>query len=75
MCRARAIDQHSYVKYHIDETAESPLCRLYVQKGESVQRIFSACGKLAHKDYNRRHNNVARKGLLGYMLERKIGMQ
>ena len=51
----------NYVKYHIDKTAENPLCRLCGQKGESVQHIVSACGKLAQKEYKRRHDNVARK--------------
>ena len=51
----------NYVKYHIDKTAESPLCRLCGKAGESIQHIVSACGKLAQKEYKRRHDNVARK--------------
>ena len=27
----------NYVKYHIDRTSESPLCRLYGKRGKSVQ--------------------------------------
>ena len=27
----------SYMKYHIDKTSESPVCRLCGKKGESVQ--------------------------------------
>ena len=31
----------NYMKYHIDKTCESPLCRLSGKKGESVQHITS----------------------------------
>ena len=51
----------NYVKYHIDGTSGSPLCRMCGQAGESVQHIVSACGKLAQKEYKRRHDNVARR--------------
>ena len=51
----------NYMKYHIDKTSESPLCRLSGKKGESVQHITSGCEKLAQKEYKRRHNNVAKK--------------
>ena len=30
-------EQVNYLKYHIDKTSESPLCRLCGEKGESVQ--------------------------------------
>ena len=49
------------MKYHIDNTSESPLCRLCGKKGESVQRITSGCEKLPQKEYKRRHANVAKK--------------
>ena len=51
----------NYMKYHIDETSESPLCRLCGKKGESAQHITSGCEKLAQKEYKRRHNNVEKK--------------
>ena len=50
----------NYVKYNIDKTAESPLCRMCADKGESVGHIISECTKLAQKEYKRRHDNVAR---------------
>ena len=50
----------NYVKYHIDRSAESPLCRLCGTKGESVNHIISECSYLAQKEYKRRHDNVAR---------------
>ena len=49
------------MKYHIDKTSESPLCRLCGEKGESVQHITSGCEKLAQNEYKRRHDNVAKK--------------
>ena len=49
----------SYTKYHIDKTADSPLCRMCVEKGESVGHLISECSKLTQKEYKRRHDNVA----------------
>ena len=51
----------NYVKYHIDRTSESPLCRLCGKRGESVQHLVSGCEKLAQKEYKRRQDNVAKK--------------
>ena len=62
----------NYMKYHIDKTAKSPLCRLCGQKGERVQHIVSACGTLVQKEDKRR---CGEKGSLGYMQEKRIGMQ
>ncbi len=50
----------NYVKHHIDKSAESPLCRMCEEKGETVHHIVSECKKLAQKEYKRRHDNVAR---------------
>ena len=35
----------NYMKYHIDKTSESLLCRLCGKKSESVQHITSGCEK------------------------------
>ena len=51
----------NYIKYHIDKTSESLLCRLCGKNGESVQHITSGCEKLVQKEYKRRHDNVAEK--------------
>ena len=51
----------NYIKYHIDKTSDSPMCRLCGKKGESVQHITSGCEKLAQKEYKKRHGNVAKK--------------
>ena len=51
----------NYMKYHIDKTSESLLCRLCGKKGGSVQHIISGCKKLAQKEYKRRQDNVAKK--------------
>ena len=53
--------RRNYMKYHIDKTSESPLCRLRGKKCESVQHITSGCEKLAQKEYKRRHASVAKK--------------
>ena len=53
--------RRNYMKYHIDKTSESPLCRLRGKKGESVQHITSGCEKLPQKEYKRRHASVAKK--------------
>ena len=49
------------MKYHVDKTSDSTLCRLCGKKGESVQHITSRCEKLAQKEYKRLHDNVAKK--------------
>ena len=50
----------NYVKFKIDNSVESPLCRLCKEKGESVSHIISECKVLAQREYKRRHDNVAR---------------
>ena len=37
----------NYVKHYIDNTSESPLCRLCGKKCESVQHLVCGCEKLA----------------------------
>ena len=49
------------LKYYIDKTSESPLCRLCGKKCESVQHLVCGCEKLAEKEYKRRHDNVAKE--------------
>ena len=50
----------NYTRFHIDHTAESPLCRMCGSKGETVAHVVSECGKLAQTEYKGRHDNVAR---------------
>ena len=38
----------NYTRFHIDHTAESPLCRMCGRKGETVAHLVSECSKLAH---------------------------
>ena len=63
----------NYVKYHIDKTAESPMCRMCGKRGESVQHIVSECEKIAQKEYKRRHDNVAKR--IHWDLCRKNGLE
>ena len=51
----------NYIKYHIDKTSDSPMCRLCGKKGESVQHMTSGCEKLAQKEYKRRYDKVPKK--------------
>ena len=60
LCRPEQALRTNYVKYHIDKTVESPLCRLCSKKGESVSHIVCECKKLAQREYKQRHDNVAK---------------
>ena len=50
----------SYIKFHIDKTIGSPLCRMCGERGESVDHLVSEYSKLAQWEYKRRHDDVAR---------------
>ena len=50
----------NYIKHNIDKTAESPLCRMCREKGETVQHLLCECSKLAQCEYKRRHGNIAK---------------
>ena len=50
----------NYTQFHIDKTADSPLCRMCGERGESIYHLISECGKLAQHEYKRRHDDVAR---------------
>ena len=50
----------NYVKFNIDKSVDSPLCRMCNQKGETINHILSECKMLAQKEYKRRHDNIAR---------------
>ncbi len=60
LCASQEQDlRTNYVKFHIDKTVESPLCRLCGGKGEHRTHLISECKKLAQKEYKRGHDNVA----------------
>ena len=42
--------QTNYIKYNIEKTAESPLCRMCGRRNETISHTVSACGKLAQKE-------------------------
>ena len=63
----------NYIKFNIDKTVESPLCRMCGEKGESVGHLISGCKKLAQREYKRRHDNVAR--IVHWTLRRKYGLE
>ena len=41
----------NYIKYNIDKTAESLLCRMCGTRNGTISHIVSECGKLAQKEY------------------------
>ena len=47
------------IKYSIDKTSETPLCRLCGDATETVRHIVSGCKKLAQREYRKRHDKVA----------------
>ena len=50
----------NYIKQNIDKTAKSPLCRICGTRNETISHIVCRCGKLAQKEYKRRHDSVGR---------------
>ena len=49
----------NYIKFKIDKTAASPMCRLCHNKNETIDHVLSCCPKLSQAEYKRRHDNVA----------------
>ena len=47
------------IKYSIDKTSETPLCRLCGNSAEAVRHIISGCKRLAQREFKKRHNKVA----------------
>ena len=70
----------NYIKYNIDKTAESPLCRICGTRNETISHIVSECGKPAQKEYKRKHDSVGRyvhwqfcQDSIGQGFDRKLG--
>ena len=61
------------MKFHIDKTGESPLCRMCRVENETVSHIVSQCKMLAQKEYKKRHDNVGR--YIHWKLCEKYGFQ
>ena len=59
ICSARQQELRiNYTKFHVDKTADSPLCRMCGERGESIYHLVIECGKLAQREYKRRHDDV-----------------
>ena len=41
----------NYIKFNTNKTAESPLCRMCGEKGESEGHLIRGCKKLAQREY------------------------
>ena len=52
--------QTNYIKYNIDKTAESPLCRMCGTRNETISHMVSERGKHVQKEYKHRHDSVGR---------------
>ena len=50
----------NYIKCNIDKTGKSPLCTMCGTRNKTISHIVSECGKLAQKEYKRRHDKVGR---------------
>ena len=61
------------VKYSIERTSETPLCRLCNENVERVIHIISACPNLAKNQYRKRHNKVAKK--IHWLLRKKFQLE
>ena len=61
------------IKYSIDTTSETPLCRLCGDATETVRRIVSGCKKLAQREYRKHHDKVALR--VHWEMCRKYGIE
>ena len=50
----------NYIKFHIDKTIDSPLCRMCGERRERIHHLVSKYRKLAKQEYERRRGDVAR---------------
>ena len=63
----------SSVKYNVDKSVESPLCRFCGEHNESVSNIVAECKKLAQKEYKRRHDKVEK--IIHWKLRKKYELE
>ena len=61
------------IKYSIDKTSETPLCRLCGETTETVRYIVSECKKLTQREYRKRHDKVALR--VHWEMCRKYGIE
>ena len=52
--------QTNYIKYNINKSGKSTLCRICCTRNETISHIVSECGKLAQKNYKLRHDSIGR---------------
>ena len=65
----------SYIKYNIDKTGKSPICRMCGTRNETISHIVSECATLAQKEYKRRHDSVGRYVLLHFCEKLGLNME
>ena len=42
----------------INKTSENQFCRMYGERGETMQHVICECKKLVQREYKRRHDTV-----------------
>ena len=63
----------NYTRFYIDQTAESPLCRMCGSKRETVADVVGECGKLTQTEYKGRYENMT--GYIHWQLCGKCGLE
>ena len=61
------------VKARIDKNQGDSLCRVCRKEDESIDHIVSSCGKLAQKQYQRRHDHLGK--IVHWKLARKCNFE
>ena len=61
------------MRFHIDMSGESPLCRMRRVENKAVSHTVSECKMLVQKEYKKRHDNVGR--YIHWKLCEKYGFQ
>ena len=61
------------MRFHIDMSGESPLCRMCRVENKTVSHTVSECKMLVQKEYKKRHDNVGR--YIHWKLYKKYGFE
>ena len=61
------------MRFHIDMSGESPLCRMRRIENKTVSHTVSECKMLVQKEYKKRHDNVGR--YIHWKLYKKYGFE
>ena len=73
MAAQNEIIRTNLVNARIDRSQGDSLCRVCRKVDESIDHIVSGCGKLAQKEYKRRHDNLGK--IVNWKLTRKCNFE